>query len=139
MSVAVQTIMEGMPGAADLRRLIHDGRCVVMAGSRAVAAYDEGDAVLRNMTAVTLTELGFSGRRVAEVLGLTPEYVSELRGQVRREGSAGLFRAQGRPLKLSAVQVRQARAGRGGGEPHPAGAPPVGGSRRTEARAGRGA
>lgn len=86
-----------------------------MAGSVALAAYGNDDAGLRNMAVVTLTRLGFTGRRVAQVVGLTPEYVSELRGQERREGSAGLVRGRGRPAKLSEAQVRQARAWKAGG------------------------
>ena len=108
MSVAVQAIMEGMPEPTDLRATVHNGSTVVSVGSVAVAGYRSDDGGMRNMIAVTLTGLGFTGRRVAEVLGLTPEYVSELRGQARREGSAGLTRRPGRPAKLSAAQVRKA-------------------------------
>ncbi|HET6949043.1 MAG TPA: hypothetical protein VFI47_01615 [Acidimicrobiales bacterium] len=108
MSVAVQAIMDGMPEPADLRLTVHDGWTVVTVGSVAVAGYSSSDAGMRNMAVVTLTGLGFTGRRVAEVMGLTPEYVSELRGQARREGSAGLVRRRGRPAKLSAAQVRSA-------------------------------
>jgi transposase len=108
--VAVQAIMEGMPEPADLRCTVHDGRTVVTVRDRVVAGYDNADIGMRNVTVVMLTELGFSGRRVAEVAGLTPEYVSMLRGRARREGSAGLVRPRGRPAKLTAAQVRQARA-----------------------------
>src|SRR6266536_1908423 len=108
VSAAVQMIMVGMPGPADLRATVHDGWTVVGVGRVAVAGYRSDDGGMRNMVAVTLTGLGFTGRRVAEVLGLTPEYVSELRGQARREGSAGLTRRPGRPAKLSDAQVRQA-------------------------------
>src|SRR6266542_2993865 len=108
VSAAVQMIMEGVPEPADLRATVHDGWTVVSVGRVAVAGYRSDDGGMRNMVAVTLTGLGFTGRRVAEVLGLTPEYVSELRGQARREGSAGLTRRPGRPAKLSDAQVRQA-------------------------------
>ena len=110
MSVAVQAIMEGMPEPGDLHMLVHDGHTVLMVGNRAVAAYDNDDTGMRNMAVVTLTRLGFAGRRVAAVVGLTPEYVSQLRGQAARAGSAGLLRRRGRPAKLSAGQVRRARA-----------------------------
>src|SRR6266542_2998021 len=96
VSAAVQMIMEGVPEPADLRATVHDGWTVVSVGRVAVAGYRSDDGGMRNMVAVTLTGLGFTGRRVAEVLGLTPEYVSELRGQARREGSAGLTRRPGR-------------------------------------------
>src|SRR6266542_2377279 len=108
VSAAVQMIMEGVPEPADLRATVHDGWTVVSVGRVAVAGYRSDDGGMRNMVAVTLTGLGLTGRRVAEVLGLTPEYVSELRGQARREGSAGLTRRPGRPAKLSDAQVRQA-------------------------------
>jgi hypothetical protein len=51
------------------------------------------------------------------VVGLTPEYVSMLRGRARREGSAGLVRVRGRRPKLSAMQARRARAWRTQGLP----------------------
>src|SRR6266511_4210775 len=38
----------------------------------------------RRAMVVMLTELGFAGVRVAEVMGLSPEYVSTLRGRARR-------------------------------------------------------
>jgi hypothetical protein len=115
VSTAVEAILEGMPEPADLRAVVHDGQTVVLAGSVALAAYRSDDVGLRNMTVVTLTRLGFTGRRVAQVVGLTPEYVSELRGQERREGSTGLVRGRGRPAKLSATQVARARAWKASG------------------------
>lgn len=36
---------------------------------------EAGDAGLRNVAAVTLPELKFTARRVAQVLGITEEYV----------------------------------------------------------------
>ena len=44
-------------------------------------SYAADDAGLRNLAAVTLPEMGFTGRRVAQVLGITEEYVSMLRAQ----------------------------------------------------------
>jgi hypothetical protein len=52
---------------------------------------------------------------VAEVVGLTPQYVSMLRARARREGSAGLVRTRGRRPKLSAADVGRARAWRAQG------------------------
>ncbi len=109
MSVAVQAVMQGMPEPGDLRLSVHDGWTSVMVGCRVVAGYRSDDIGMRNIAVVTLTELGFAGVRVAEVMGLSPEYVSTLRGRARREGSAGLVRPRGRPAKLTAAQVRQAR------------------------------
>src|SRR6266542_1656340 len=108
VSAAVQMIMEGVPEPADLRATVHDGWTVVSVGRVAVAGYRSDDGGMRNMVAVTMTGLGFTGRRVAEVLGLTPEYVSEIRGQERREGSARVTRRPGRPAEVSVAQVRQA-------------------------------
>lgn len=83
---------------------------MVTVGSVVVASYDHDDTGMRNMAVVMLTQMGFSGVAVARAVGLTPEYVSELRGNARRHGSAGLVQRRGRPLKLSPTQVRQARA-----------------------------
>ncbi len=108
-SVAVQGMLVGMPEAADLRRTEVDGQVVISVGARAVSTFPAGDGVMRNLAAVTVTELGFTGRRVAEVLGLTEQYVSMLRGRARREGSAGLVRPRGRPPALGAGQQQRAR------------------------------
>ena len=78
--------------AADLRRDEVDGEVLLAVGKRVLFRYEVGDAGLRNVAAVTLPELGFTGRRVAEVLGITEEYVSMLRARVRRDGSAALMR-----------------------------------------------
>ena len=109
VSIAVQVLMSGMPDPADLHLTVHDGRTVVTVGSVAVASYDDDDIGMRNMAVVMLTQMGFSGVAVARAMGLTPEYVSELRGNARRHGSAGLVQRRGRPSKLSPRQVRQAR------------------------------
>jgi hypothetical protein len=115
VSVATQAIMVGMPEPADLRAVVHNGRTAVMVGSRVLACYDSGDLTMRNLVLVMLTELGFRGVRVAEVFGLTPEHLSTVRGHVRRYGSASLMQRRGRPSKLSAEQVRQARSWKAGG------------------------
>lgn len=112
MSVAVQATLQGMPESGDLRCTFHDGRTVLTVGTRVLTDYDSGDVGMRNIAVVTLTELGFPGRRVAEVVGLTPQYVSMLRSRARREGSAGLVRTRGRRPTLSVADVRRARAWR---------------------------
>ena len=81
-----------------------------MAGNMVLAAFDSEDVGMRSLALVSLTGMGFPVHVVARLVGLTPEYVSELRGQVRREGSARLVRGRGRPPKLTDAQVRQARA-----------------------------
>ena len=110
MLVAVQSILAGMPEPADLHRSEHDGHTVLTAGSRVLAAFDTADTGMRNIAIVTLTDLGFTGRRVAEVLDVTPEHVSTVRSRARRLGSAGLVRPRGRRAKLSGADVRRARA-----------------------------
>src|SRR5665648_232485 len=60
--------------------------------------------------------MGFTGRRVAQVLGITEEYVSMLRARTRREGSAGLMRRRGRPSALRAGDLSRARFWRAAGQ-----------------------
>ena len=86
MAVAVQSILAGMPEPADLHRTEHDGHTVLTVGSRVLAAFDSTDTGMRNITIMTLTELGFTGRRVAEVLEVTPEHVSTVRSRARLVG-----------------------------------------------------
>jgi len=105
VGVAVQAMLGGMPLAADLRRTEVDGEVLIAVGNRVLFRYQVGDGGLRNLAAVTLPELGFTGRRVAEVVGLTEEYVSMLRARVRRDGSAALMRRQGRPPALGERQL----------------------------------
>jgi len=115
VGVAVQAMLGGMPVAADLRRTEVDGEVLIAVGKRVLFRYEVGDAGLRNVAAVTLPELGFTGRRVAEVLGITEEYVSMLRARVRREGSAALMHRKGRPPALGERQLATARAMRADG------------------------
>ncbi len=116
-SVAVQGMLGGMPEAADLRHTEVDGQVVISVGAQVVSSFPAGDAVMRNLAAVTLTELGFTGRRVGAVFGITEQYVSMLRGRTRRDGSAGLIRPQGRPSALGAGQRERARRWRAEGLP----------------------
>jgi hypothetical protein len=109
-------MLVGMPTPQDLHRSEVDGEVVIAVGATALFSYAADDAGLRNLAAVTLPEMGFTGRRVAEVLGITEEYVSMLRGRARREGSAGLMRRRGRPSALRAGDLRRARSGRAAGQ-----------------------
>jgi hypothetical protein len=109
VSIATQAILSDMPESADLHVIVHGGQTTVLVGNTAIASYADGDTGMRNTTVVTLTNLGFAGVVVAEKLGLTPEYVSELRGNARRHGSAGLTRRRGRPPKMTPAQVAEAR------------------------------
>ena len=124
MQGAVAAILEGMPDPVDLHVHEHGGEVAVMAGSRVLACYPAGDAVMRNMTAVVLTGLGFAGKDVAAALGLTAVYVSMLRTRARGEGSAGLARRRGRPAMLGAGALVP-----GGGDGGRGDRPPAGGAR----------
>ena len=110
MSAAVAAILEGMPGARDLRMLTSGGRCVISAGSVVLFEYDAADTAMRNIALATLRQLGFRGRTVAAVLGLTENYVSTLHNAAMREGSAALIGQPrpGRPGTVSPAQWAQA-------------------------------
>jgi Transposase protein len=112
MSAAAAAILEGMPDPADLHMHEDGGQVAVMAGNRVLSCYPAADAGMRNMTVVMLTQLGFAGKDVAAVMGLTPVYVSMLRSRAREQGSAGLVRDRGRPAKLGRAQLAAARRSR---------------------------
>ncbi len=98
-----------MPEPVALRLVSQDGQVLVTHGRSLVYRFDADDVGMRNLAIVALTDAGRRVDEVARVFGLTATYVSMLRGQARREGSAGLVRRRGRPPKLSDRQVRQAR------------------------------
>jgi hypothetical protein len=114
MSAAVSAILEGMPEPRDLRMREHDGRCVITAGQVVLFEYAAGDIVMRNIALAALRQLGFRGRVVAAVLGLTENYVATLHNAAKRDGSAALIRQdrRGGPGKVTAAQWAQARAWR---------------------------
>ena len=114
MSAAVAAILEGMPEPRDLRMHEHDGRCVITAGPVVLFDYAAGDIVMRNIALAALRQLGFRGRAVAAVLGLTENYVATLQNAAKRDGSAALVRQdrRGAPGKVTAAQWEQARAWR---------------------------
>ena len=128
-------MLVGMPAPQDLHRSEVDGEVVIAVGATALFSYAADDAGLRNLAAVTLPEMGFTGRRVAEVLGITEEYVSMLRARARREGSAGLMRRRGRPSALRAGDLSRARSGRAAGQSDAAIADRLGVHATTVARA----
>src|SRR5664280_1530172 len=115
IGVAVRAMLVGMPTPRDLHRIEVDGQVLITVGSAVLFSYDAADSGLRNLAAVTLPEMGFTGRRVAQVLGITQEYVSMLRARARAEGSAGLMRRRGRPAALGARDLGRARSWRGQG------------------------
>ena len=114
MSAAVAAILEGMPEARDLRMHQHDGRCVITAGTVVLFDYAAGDVVMRNIALAALRQLGFRGRAVAAVLGLSEAYVATLHSAARRDGSAALAMQdrRGTPAKVTAAQWEQASAWR---------------------------
>jgi hypothetical protein len=114
MSAAVAAILEGMPEPRDLRMHELDGRCVITAGAVVLFSYDAGDIVMRNMALAALRQLGFRGRVVAAVLGLSEAYVATLHNAALRDGSAALTGQprRGQPGKVTAVQWELARAWR---------------------------
>ena len=117
MSAAVAAILEGMPEPRDLRMHEHGGRCVIMAGRVVLFDYAAGDAVMRNIALAALRQLGFRGRMVAAVLGLTENYVATLHNAAQRDGSAALVMQdrRGTPGKMTAEQWEQARQWRAQG------------------------
>src|SRR5260221_11872934 len=116
MTPAVAAILEGMPEPRDLRLHHVDGRCLVTAGSRLLFDYGAGDVVMRNVAICSLRQLGFAGRRVAAVFGLTENYVATMHRAALREGSAALVRraGPGRPGKLPGAGSGPAPARAGG-------------------------
>ncbi len=78
--------------------------------------YDAADVAMRNLALATLRRLGFPGRRVAQVLGLTENYVATLYSAALRQGSAALTGPgrRGRPGKLTDADWARAAAWRAG-------------------------
>ena len=115
MTPAAAAILEGMPDPSLLHRAGRDGTTWILAGSVVLACYPSGDAGARNVAVAVCRQLGFSGRAVAEVMGLTENYVATLHNRALREGTAGLVRAQGRPRKLADGAWEKAARWRAGG------------------------
>ena len=115
MSETAMLELEGIPEPPRLRRYVADGMCVVEYGPQVLFCFKASDKGMRNVAVVAVTDAKVPVKDAAAVFGLTPEYVSELRGRARKEGSAGLVKAMGRPPMLSprqVVKVRE-RAGQG--------------------------
>jgi len=107
-SPAAAAILNGMPCPADLRVHHHDGTTFVTAGQMMVACYSDGDIAMRNVAVAVARQLGFSGQRVAEVMGLSASYVATLHQRARRTGAAGLVRPSGPKPKRSPADWAQA-------------------------------
>ena len=94
-----------------------DGCEVVHVGWTPIAQYPTGDVTTRRHVMVQLAEAGrLPGQEIARCFGVTPVYVSQLRGRFRRAGSEALTgqrRGPKGPSKVTppiAAQVRVLRA-----------------------------
>ena len=90
---------------------------MITAGSTVLFDYAAGDVVMRNIALAALRQLGFRGRVVAAVLGLTENYVATLHNAAKRDGSAALIRHDrpGAPGRVTPEQWELARAWRAQG------------------------
>ncbi|MGH3252244.1 MAG: hypothetical protein ACRDOI_39375, partial [Trebonia sp.] len=98
-----------MPDPRDLRRVGADGETLVFAGSLLLFRYRDGDSGARNVAVAVLRQLGFPGQAVAELMGLTANYVATLHRRSLREGAGGLVRPRGRPGKAGGGEWGRAR------------------------------
>ena len=98
-----------MPDPGPLRLLTHEGETVVLSGRLVLFRFAVADIGMRRLAMVALTQAGQSVKTVAEAFEVHPNYLSTLRKTARERGSAGLIKAMGRPVKLSAAQLAQAR------------------------------
>jgi hypothetical protein len=112
---AAAAILEGMPDPRDLHRLDSGGETAVFAGTAELFRFAEDDTAMRHVAAAVLRQLGFGGRDVAAVLGLSPSYVATLRQRALREGTAALVRPAGRPPETDAASWDRARQWRAAG------------------------
>src|SRR5712691_11545008 len=116
MSAAVAAILEGMPEPSDLRLHQAGGRIVISAGPAVLFDYAAGDTMMRDIAITVLRGLGFTGRRVAAVLGLSESYVATRHNIAARGGTAALAGGRrGRPRKLPEEDWADADAWRGQG------------------------
>ena len=99
-----------MPEPWRLERVEAGGQVLVFRGPHLFAQYDNDDLGMRNLAIVGLTNAGCAGVEVAGCFGLTPEYISMLRGRARDRGSEGLVRPRGRRRSLSPAKLARAAA-----------------------------
>ena len=107
---AIAVELAGMPERWGLQRAEAGGQVFVFRGPYLFAQYDNDDLGMRNLVIVGLTNAGCAGVEVAACFGLTPEYVSMLRGRARDRGSEGLVRPRGRRRSLSPATLARAAA-----------------------------
>ena len=112
---AAAAILEGMPEPKDLHALHSGGMTSLLAGPVALASWRDGDIAMRNIAVAVARQLGFPGKTVAAVLGLSENYVATLRQRALREGAAGLVRPSGPKPKLGSADWDKACAWRAAG------------------------
>jgi Transposase DDE domain/Homeodomain-like domain len=109
VSSTAEPMLEGMPGPEPLCLVTDQGEAVVLAGRRVLFRFPAADIGMRRLAMVALTQAGQPVKVVAQAFGVHPNYLSTLRKTAREEGSAGLVRVQGRPVKLTGVQRDRVR------------------------------
>ena len=109
MSSTTESTLEGMPGPEPLRLLTHQGEAVVLSGRRVLFRFAAADIGMRRLAMVALTQAGQSVKAVAQAFEVHPNYLSTLRKTAREQGSVGLVKVQGRPVKLTPAQREQVR------------------------------
>ena len=92
-----------------------DGETLIFAGSRLLFRYRDGDAGARNVAVAVLRQLGYGGQAVAQLMGLTVNYVATLHNRALREGTGGVVRPRGRPGKLEPGAWQRAQQWRAAG------------------------
>jgi DNA-binding CsgD family transcriptional regulator len=98
-----------MPGAEPLRLVTHQGETVVLSGRLVLFRFAVADVGMRRLAMVALTQAGQSVKAVAQAFEVHPNYLSTLRKTAREQGSVGLVKVQGRPVKLTPAQREQVR------------------------------
>src|SRR5258708_6420212 len=114
-SPAAAAILDGMPSPRDLRRRDHGGLTWITAGPVILACYPAGDVAMRNVAVAVARQLGVPGTVVAEVMGLSENYVATLRQRALKHGAAGLVRPSGPKPKLGPADWARARGWREAG------------------------
>src|ERR1035441_4174265 len=117
MRAVTRAMLDDMPDPCDLHLERAEGRCLVMVGSVVLSEYAGSDVVMRNFAVTTMRLAGFSGKRVAEVFGLSAPYVSTLHAAALRDGSRALVKqpGPGRPAELAGEALERARQWRAAG------------------------
>jgi DNA-binding CsgD family transcriptional regulator len=107
VSPTTDPMLEGMSGPEPLQLVTGQGETVVLSGRKVLFRFAVADIGMRRLAMVALTQAGQPVKAVAQAFGVHPNYLSTLRKTAREEGSAGLVRVQGRPVKLTPAQREQ--------------------------------